>query len=150
MGTTEFQSKLLGLHDNLLNFAIMLTSNRENAYDLVQDTTLKALSSEDKFTDDSNFKGWDAMQKVAESLNDKPKDGEAMTEEQREAAFAEAREQKAAEQTEVTRAKMDSETFAALTAAIGLEGSREMPSAQGTTDTENAVFLSWIAENLVE
>lgn len=58
MGTTEFQSKLLGLHDNLLNFAIMLTSNRENAYDLVQDTTLKALSSEDKFTDDSNFKGW--------------------------------------------------------------------------------------------
>lgn len=92
----------------------------------------------------------DAMQKVAESLNDKPKEGEAMTEEQREAAFAEAREQKAAEQTEVTRAKMDSETFAALTAAIGLEGCREMPSAQGKTDTENAVFLSWIAENLVE
>ncbi len=42
MGTQEFQNKLMSLQGNLLNFAYMLTSNRDNAYDLLQDTTLKA------------------------------------------------------------------------------------------------------------
>ncbi len=58
MGSANFQTKLLGLQSNLLNFAYMLTSNRDDAYDLLQDTTLKALDNEDKYVDNVNFKGW--------------------------------------------------------------------------------------------
>lgn len=46
------------MQDNLLNFAYKLTSNRDDAYDLLQDTTLKALDNEDKYADNTNFKGW--------------------------------------------------------------------------------------------
>ena len=48
----------MGLQANLLNFAYMLTSNRDDAYDLLQDTTLKALDNEDKYAEGTNFKGW--------------------------------------------------------------------------------------------
>jgi RNA polymerase sigma-70 factor (ECF subfamily) len=48
----------LGLQSNLLNFAYLLTSNRDDAYDLLQDTTLKALDNEDKYVENVNFKGW--------------------------------------------------------------------------------------------
>lgn len=58
MGSVKFQSKLMELQSNMLNFAYMLTSNRDDAYDLLQDTTLKALDNEDKFADNTNFKGW--------------------------------------------------------------------------------------------
>ena len=58
MATTEFQNKLMSLQGNLLNFAFMLTSNRDNAYDLLQDTTLKALDNESKYAENTNFKGW--------------------------------------------------------------------------------------------
>lgn len=58
MATSAFQTKLLGLQKNLLNFAYVLTSNRDDAYDLLQDTTLKALDNEDKYTENTNFKGW--------------------------------------------------------------------------------------------
>ena len=58
MGTQKFQSNLMKLQDNMLNFAYMLTSNRDDAYDLLQDTTLKALDNEDKYIDNTNFKGW--------------------------------------------------------------------------------------------
>jgi RNA polymerase sigma-70 factor (ECF subfamily) len=58
MGTAKFQSNLMSLQANMLNFAYMLTSNRDDAYDLLQDTTLKALDNEDKFTEGTNFKGW--------------------------------------------------------------------------------------------
>ncbi|MGN1173740.1 MAG: RNA polymerase sigma factor, partial [Muribaculaceae bacterium] len=36
----------------------MLTSNRDDAYDLLQDTTLKVLDNEEKYIDNTNFKGW--------------------------------------------------------------------------------------------
>lgn len=58
MSSKNFQTKLLSLQTNLLNFAYMLTSNRDDAYDLLQDTTLKALDNEDKYVDNVNFKGW--------------------------------------------------------------------------------------------
>ena len=58
MSSKNFQTKLLGLQSNLLNFAYILTSNRDDAYDLLQDTTLKALDNEDKYVDNVNFKGW--------------------------------------------------------------------------------------------
>ena len=53
-----FKQKLLGLQDNLYNFACQLTANREAAQDLVQDTTLKVLDNEEKYVDNVNFKGW--------------------------------------------------------------------------------------------
>ncbi|MBO5444447.1 MAG: sigma-70 family RNA polymerase sigma factor [Muribaculaceae bacterium] len=55
---STYKSKLLGLQNNLLNFAYQLTSNREAAMDLVQDTTLKVLDNEEKYVDNVNFKGW--------------------------------------------------------------------------------------------
>lgn len=58
MNTPQFQERLLLLQSNLLNFAYMLTSDREEAHDLLQDTTLKALDNEDKYIDNVNFKGW--------------------------------------------------------------------------------------------
>lgn len=58
MANKEFESKLMSLQGNLLNFAYMLTSDRDNAYDLLQDTTLKALDNESKYVDNTNFKGW--------------------------------------------------------------------------------------------
>lgn len=58
MASTTFQSNLMSLQANLLNFAYMLTSNRDDAYDLLQDTTLKALDNEDKYAEGTNFKGW--------------------------------------------------------------------------------------------
>lgn len=48
----------MNLQGNLYNFAYMLTSNRDDACDLLQDTTLKALDNQDKYTDNTNFKGW--------------------------------------------------------------------------------------------
>lgn len=53
-----FKQRLLGLQGNLLNFAYQLTTNREEAQDLLQDTTLKALDNEEKYVDNVNFKGW--------------------------------------------------------------------------------------------
>ena len=56
--SSSYLNKLLGLQGNLLNFAYQLTSNREAAEDLVQDTTLKVLDNEEKYVDNVNFKGW--------------------------------------------------------------------------------------------
>ncbi len=56
--SSSFINKLLGLQSNLLSFAYQLTSNREAAEDLVQDTTLKVLDNEEKYVDNVNFKGW--------------------------------------------------------------------------------------------
>ena len=54
----NFRDKVIGLQGNLLSFAYQLTSNREEAEDLLQDTTLKALDNQDKYVDNVNFKGW--------------------------------------------------------------------------------------------
>lgn len=58
MGTSKFQSNLMNLQSNMLNFAYMLTSNRDDAYDLLQDTTLQVLDNESKYAENTNFKGW--------------------------------------------------------------------------------------------
>jgi len=55
---TSFQDNLMSIQANLLNFAYMLTSNRDDAYDLLQDTTLKALDNSEKYADNTNFKAW--------------------------------------------------------------------------------------------
>ncbi len=54
----SFKKRLLGLQNNLLSFAFQLTTNREEAHDLLQDTTLKALDNEEKYVENVNFKGW--------------------------------------------------------------------------------------------
>jgi RNA polymerase sigma-70 factor (ECF subfamily) len=58
MNSIQFQEKILGIQDNMFNFAMMLTGNRDDASDLLQDTTLKALDNRDKYVDNINFKGW--------------------------------------------------------------------------------------------
>ena len=52
------ESKLISLQSNMMNFAMMLTSNRDDAEDLLQDTTLKVLDNAEKFAENTNFKGW--------------------------------------------------------------------------------------------
>lgn len=58
MNPLQFQKKILGIQDNMFNFAMMLTANKDDAQDLLQDTTLKALDNQDKYVDNINFKGW--------------------------------------------------------------------------------------------
>ncbi|MCU0473938.1 MAG: RNA polymerase sigma factor [Bacteroidales bacterium] len=58
MTTIEFNSNLIGLKPNLQRFAMSLTSDRDNALDLVQDTYLKAITYKDKFVDYTNLKAW--------------------------------------------------------------------------------------------
>jgi len=58
MTTIEFNSNLLEMKPNLQRFAMSLTSDRDNALDLVQDTYLKAITYKDKFVDYTNLKAW--------------------------------------------------------------------------------------------
>lgn len=58
MNALQFKKNLLGMQENMMNFALMLTANREDAQDLMQDTTLKVLDNQEKFIDNVNFKGW--------------------------------------------------------------------------------------------
>jgi len=58
MNAPQFQKKLLGMQENMMNFALLLTANRDDAQDLLQDTTLKVLDNQEKFVDNINFKGW--------------------------------------------------------------------------------------------
>ena len=43
MKTETFQSNLMNLQSNMLNFAIMLTSSRDDPDALLQDSTMKAI-----------------------------------------------------------------------------------------------------------
>ncbi len=54
----SFKQRLVALQGNMMNFAFQLTSNRDEASDLLQDTTLKVLDNEAKYVDNVNFKGW--------------------------------------------------------------------------------------------
>ncbi len=58
MNALQFQTNLVSIQDNMMSFALQLTANREDAQDLLQDTTLKVLNNKDKFIDNVNFKGW--------------------------------------------------------------------------------------------
>ena len=54
----EFNSSLIGMKTNLQRFAMSLTSDRDTALDLVQDTYVKAITYRDKFEDYTNLKAW--------------------------------------------------------------------------------------------
>lgn len=58
MNALQFKKNLLSIQENMMNFALMLTANRDDAQDLMQDTTLKVLDNQEKFIDNVNFKGW--------------------------------------------------------------------------------------------
>jgi RNA polymerase sigma factor (sigma-70 family) len=58
MTAHEFNTSLIGMKPNLQRFAMSLTSDRDDALDLVQDTYLKAITYKDKFVDYTNLKAW--------------------------------------------------------------------------------------------
>lgn len=59
MTTPEFSYKISSYNEPLMRFAKYLTSNKEDAEDLVQETYFKALSNKDKFLNRPiNLKAW--------------------------------------------------------------------------------------------
>lgn len=48
----------MAIQHSMLNFAYSLTLNKDDAKDLTQETTIKVLSNEEKFVNNTNFKGW--------------------------------------------------------------------------------------------
>jgi len=58
MTTTDFNNSILQLNDKLYVYALSLTSNSDDAKDLLQDTFLKAYSNKEKLKEDSNVKAW--------------------------------------------------------------------------------------------
>ena len=54
----RFVEEFLELNDDLLRFAYKLTSNKEDAKDLLQETAFKVLTNSDKYTFNDNFRGW--------------------------------------------------------------------------------------------
>lgn len=54
----EFNNELIGMEVSLERFAMSLTSNRDEAKDLLQETYLKALTYRDKFQEFTNLKAW--------------------------------------------------------------------------------------------
>ena len=49
MKSLSFRKELIGVQEELLRFAYKLTTDREEANDLLQETSLKALDNEDKY-----------------------------------------------------------------------------------------------------
>jgi RNA polymerase sigma factor (sigma-70 family) len=58
MTAMEFNYQLTNLSGNLERFALSLTSNSEDAKDLLQETFAKAITYRDKFEDNTNLKAW--------------------------------------------------------------------------------------------
>ena len=54
----EFNHRMLGLQESLQYYAYSLTSNNDDANDLLQDTFFKALSNKEKFDPATNMKAW--------------------------------------------------------------------------------------------
>lgn len=58
MKSNKFENDLVSLQSNMRNFAFSLTLNKDDAEDLLQETTLKVLDNKEKFKNNVNFKGW--------------------------------------------------------------------------------------------
>lgn len=58
MTAIEFNYQLTNLSGNLERFALSLTSNMEDAKDLLQETFAKAITYREKFEDNTNLKAW--------------------------------------------------------------------------------------------
>lgn len=55
---SQFQKKLVKVQESMLATALKFTHNREEAKDLLQETILRALENEKKYTDQNNLEGW--------------------------------------------------------------------------------------------
>jgi RNA polymerase sigma-70 factor (ECF subfamily) len=58
MNYIEFYANVAKMQQTLYRVALWMTRNREDACDLRQDTSLKALDNWEKFVDPDNFKAW--------------------------------------------------------------------------------------------
>jgi len=58
MTVSIFEKNLVMAQNELHRFAIRLTADEEEANDLMQETSLKALDNREKFQVGTNFKGW--------------------------------------------------------------------------------------------
>ena len=58
MSIIEFNKKIDNVSQYLHSFALNLTKNSEDAKDLFQETTYRALVNKDKFAPDTNLKAW--------------------------------------------------------------------------------------------
>src|SRR5690349_5995439 len=58
MKAAPFELQLVQLRPTLYQFTRKFTTDKEESWDLVQDTILKALSHKSKFRNDVNLKGW--------------------------------------------------------------------------------------------
>lgn len=58
MSTLEFQQQLIGLRQQLYYFALSLTKDRDDALDLLQESSLRALTFQEKFKENTNLKAW--------------------------------------------------------------------------------------------
>lgn len=58
MSSLSFRKELVEVQNELFRFALKLTANRDDANDLLQETSLKALYNEEKYVSDTNFRGW--------------------------------------------------------------------------------------------
>ena len=55
MRTESFTRDLINVQNDLLRFAYKLTANHEDANDLLQETSLKALDNDEKYAAETNF-----------------------------------------------------------------------------------------------
>lgn len=58
MKTATFAQNLLSMQTELRHFAYKLTADRDDADDLLQETSLKSLDNQEKYVAETNFKGW--------------------------------------------------------------------------------------------
>jgi RNA polymerase sigma factor (sigma-70 family) len=58
MTAIEFSSQLLSLETGLRKFAYRLSSKKDDADDLVQETFLRVLQKKDSYLENVNFKSW--------------------------------------------------------------------------------------------
>lgn len=58
MTVSTFERNLVSTLEELRRLAFKLTANEEDANDLMQETSLKALDNKEKFLPGTNFKGW--------------------------------------------------------------------------------------------
>ena len=58
LASSKFNKEYSQFKKQRICFAYKLTTDREEANDLLQETSLKALDNEDKYMPDTNFKGW--------------------------------------------------------------------------------------------
>lgn len=58
MNCINLNKNLMEVQNDLFRFAFRLTRNRDDASDLLQETSLKVLNNQEKFAEETNFKAW--------------------------------------------------------------------------------------------